>query len=73
MLLSHLVCVEITASYLVEEEFSTLLFPQVHLLHSDQFPGGLYCGDTHDPCGPLPYLNIVVQVGPWISRIHHHL
>lgn len=60
-------------SHLVKEEFSTLLFPQVHLLHGDQFPCGLHRGDTHDPRGPLPDLDVVVQVGPRITRIYYHL
>lgn len=59
--------------YLVEEEFSTLLFPKVHLLYGDQFPCGLDCGNTHDSSGSLSYFNVVVQIGSWIPRIHHHL
>lgn len=59
--------------YLIEEEFSTLLFPKVHLLYSNQFPRGLDCRDTHDSSRPLPYFNVVVQIGSWITRIYHHL
>ena len=72
LMFNHIVH-HIMTSDLVEEEFSALLFPQVHFLHSDQFPRGLHCSDTHDPGGPFPDLNVVVQVGPWVTRIHHHL
>lgn len=71
-MLNHIVHF-IVNSHLVEEEFSALLFPQVHFLHSDQFPRGLHCSDAHDARGPFPNLNVVVQVGPWVARIHHHL
>lgn len=63
----------ISKHYLIEEEFSTLLFPEVHLLYSDQFPRRLDCSDAHDSSGPLSYFNVVVQIGSWITRIHHHL
>lgn len=63
----------VSKHYLIEKEFSALLFPKVHLLHSHQFPRGLDCGDTHDSSGTLSYFNVVVQIGSWITRIHHHL
>lgn len=49
------------------------MLPQVHLLHGHQLPVGLHRGDAHDPRGPLTDLYVVVQEGPRISRIHHHL
>lgn len=59
--------------YLIEEELPALLLPQIHLLHSHQLAGGFHCGDAHDPGRPLPYLDVVVQVGAWVSGVHHHL
>lgn len=63
----------IVRRYLIKEELPALLFSQIHLLHSNQFPCCLHCGYAHNPCGAFSNLDVMVQVGPGVPWIHHHL
>lgn len=59
--------------YLVKEQLSPLLPPQVHHLHRHLPAAVLLCSDTHHPRRALPNLHKVLQVRPWITLVYNHL
>lgn len=59
--------------YLIEEQLSALLLPQVHHLHRHLSPAMSLSGDADHPRGPFPNLYEVLQICPRVTRVHHHL
>lgn len=59
--------------HLIEEQLPPLLFPEIHLLHSDLLPCVLLSGDADDARGALPDLDEVVQVLPRVAGADHEL
>lgn len=60
-------------TYLVEEQLTSLLFAQVHLFDSDQFPTAFDSSYADDAGGSFANFNVVVQEVARVSRVHHHL
>lgn len=63
----------IDSSHLIEEKFSSLLFPQVHLFNRHLFAAVLFGGNAHNARGALSDLQEVVQVLARVARVHHQL
>lgn len=60
-------------TYLIKEQLPSLLFPEIHFLHSDLLSCVLLSGDADNPCGALPDLDEVVQVLPGVAGADHKL
>ena len=56
--------------YLIEEQFSALLFPQVHLLDGHLAASSPLRGDAHDAGRTFANLDEVVKVFPRVARTH---
>ena len=61
------------AVYLIEEEFSSLLLPQVHPLHGDLLIVSPIRRDADDARRALPDLDEVLQYISRVSRRYNHL
>jgi hypothetical protein len=59
--------------YLIEEQLSPLLFPQIHLLHGNLSPCCAISGDTNYSCRAFSYFYKGVQILPRIAWTHNHL
>lgn len=60
-------------TYLIKEQLPSLLFPEIHLLHSNLLSRVLLGGDADNPRGALPDLDEVVQVFPGVAGADHQL
>lgn len=60
-------------TYLIKEKLPSLLFPEIHLLHSDLLSCVLLSGNADNPRGALPNLDEIVQVLPGVARADHKL
>ena len=59
--------------HLIEEQFSTLLLPQVHLFDCHLAASCSLRSDAHDACWAFTDLDEIVEVFPWVSWTDDHL
>lgn len=62
--------ISVSLLYLIKEQLSPLLFPEVHLLHSHLLATVLLAGDAHDTRGALADFDKAVQVFPRVAFRH---
>lgn len=56
-----------SSTHLIKEQLSSLLFPEVHLLHSHLLAAVFLAGDAHDTRGAFADFDKAVQVFPRVA------